>query len=94
MLTRTGGRGGSLTLPSYVIHNASAQLKHQDWTLTAYVKNIFNEFAETGAAGTALNNAVFTDDNGGDVNSRSFFTYVAPPRSIGVRLSYKFGGGS
>ena len=34
---------------------------------------------------------VLTDDDGGDVNTRSYYTYVGAPRVIGVRFNYKIG---
>ena len=92
VLTRTGGRGGSYTLPGYILHNASAGVSTENWGITFYVKNIFDEFVETGAAGTARNNVTFLDDGPGVTTSRSFFTDVAPPRTIGVRFKYMFGG--
>jgi outer membrane receptor protein involved in Fe transport len=92
ILTRTGGRGGSYTLPSYTIHNASVGLSSDAWTLTFYVKNLLDTYAETGASGTPLSNVTFVDDSGGFATSRSFFTDVAPPRQIGMRFQYKFGG--
>jgi outer membrane receptor protein involved in Fe transport len=93
VLTRTGGRGSSYTLPGYVLHNAAIGLTSDNWNLTFYVKNLFDEFAETGASGTALNNVTFDSDNStGYSTTRSFHTDVAPPRQIGLRFRYKFGG--
>jgi outer membrane receptor protein involved in Fe transport len=91
VLSRTGGRGGGLTLPSYSIHNLSAQLASADWTLRFYVNNLFDELAETGVVSTSRNNLIFTDDGGGPVYVRSFYTDVGPPRQIGLRFSYEFG---
>ena len=36
-------------------------------------------------------NQVLTDNDGGPVFTRSFYTYVGAPRAIGIRASYKFG---
>lgn len=92
VLTRTGGRGGGYTLPSYVINNASVTYETPKWNVMLYGKNLFDEVAEVGAAGTPLSNQVFTDDAGGPVYTRSFYTFVLPPRVIGLRFSYNFGG--
>ena len=86
VLTRTGGRGGSLTLDSYGVANASITYDSGgSWALTGYVKNLFDEYIETGARSTARNNQTI---NGANV--RSFYTNVAPPLTFGVRFTYKF----
>ncbi|MFN7110408.1 MAG: TonB-dependent receptor [Brevundimonas sp.] len=93
VLTRTGGRGGGVTLPAYQIHNASVRLSQAgaDWSVTAYVDNVWDEYAETGARSTPLSNQVLADENGDPVYARNFFTNVLPPRKFGVRFSKKFG---
>jgi len=90
--TRLGGKGGGITLPSYNIHNISARLQASDWSVTAYINNLFDDFIETGARGTPLTNQILADGNGDPVYARTFFTYVAPPRVIGVRFTKEFGG--
>ena len=93
VLTRTGGRGGGITLPAYQIHNASVRLSQPgaDWSVTAYVDNVWDEYAETGARSTPLANQVLEDANGDPVYARNFFTNVLPPRKFGVRFTKKFG---
>lgn len=90
--TRLGGKAGGITLPSYQLHNVSARLQASDWSVTAYVNNLFDEFIETGARTTPLYNQILADANGDPVYARSFFTYVAPPRVIGIRFTKDFGG--
>lgn len=85
----TGGHGTNL--PAYSIHNASARYDAGNWSIMLYAKNIWDEFAESGAVSTTRSNVVFTDDAGGDVFVRSHYTDVLPPRQIGVRVSYDFG---
>lgn len=92
VLTRTGGRGESLTLEGYSIHNASISLGTDVWTATLYAENLFNEFAETGARGTEQYNQPVFDDNGDRVFVRTFYTYVLPPRAVGIRFTRRFGG--
>lgn len=93
VLTRTGARGGGFALPAYQIHNASVRLSQPgaDWSVTAYVDNVWDEFAETGARSTSLANQVLADANGDPVYARNFFTNVLPPRKFGIRFSKKFG---
>ena len=50
----------------------------------------FDEFYETGVVGTNLYNQVLTDDDGGPVYQRTYYTHVGAPRSIGVRFKYTF----
>jgi len=88
VLTRTGGRGDNLTLDAFGIARASATYASDRWSAQLYIDNLFDEFIETGArSGPLYTNIV---DNGQFV--RSYFTNVAPPRSIGVRVNYKIGG--
>jgi outer membrane receptor protein involved in Fe transport len=94
ILTRTGGRGGAYKLDGYTLHNARVSLTDPDanWTLTLYADNLFDEYIETNARSTQLFNQTLTDDAGGPVYVRSFYTDVAPPRAIGVRFSKRWGG--
>lgn len=91
VLTRTAGRGGAITLDSYGVANASAVYDTGPWSATLFINNLFDEDYETGVVSTPLFNQVLTDDDGGDVNTRSYYTYVGAPRVIGVRFNYKFG---
>lgn len=91
VLSRTGGRGGGLTLDSYGVANVSAVYDAGPWSATLFVNNLFDEFYETGVVSSPLFNQVLTDDDGGPVYVRSFYTYAGPPRVIGARFNYKFG---
>lgn len=92
VLTRTGGRGSGLTLDSYGTANAAVTYQADRWSATLFVDNLFDKFAETGAIGTPLNNQIVTDFDGGNVYPRAFSTHILPPRSIGLRLKFDFGG--
>jgi len=92
VLTRTGGRGGGITLPSYAIQDASVTYQQDGWSMTLYAKNLFDKFAQTGARQTPAYNQILTDSGGGLVHERSYFTYVLPPRRVGVRFAKTFGG--
>lgn len=83
VLSRAGGRGSSLTLDAFGIANASVVYDAGDWKGTLFVNNLLDEYAETGVTGTILANQTV---NGANV--RSFYTNVAPPRTIGVRFSW------
>ncbi|MEL7445300.1 MAG: TonB-dependent receptor [Pseudomonadota bacterium] len=91
VLTRTGGRGDSLTLGSYGVANASLTYDADTWSVTLFADNLFDEFAETGAIGTELNNQTVTDFDGGTVYVRGFSSHILPPRQVGLRFKFDFG---
>lgn len=93
VLTRTGGRAFGATLPGYILHDAAVELSANNWSITLYANNIFDEYAESGAVGTPLSNQYLpVDTNGDPVLYRTHYTSVLPPRRIGVRFAYEFGG--
>ncbi len=83
--SRAGERGSSLTLPSFGVANLRATYRKDDWSVTGYVDNVFDEFAETGVQSTRLSNQTV---NGATV--RSFATNVLRPLTAGVRFNYRF----
>ncbi|MEO1311195.1 MAG: TonB-dependent receptor [Pseudomonadota bacterium] len=86
VLTRTGGRTGNYTLDSFGTARAALTYISDQWTAQLYADNLFDEYIETGARNTPIENQV---DLG--ANTRRFYTNVAPPRSVGVRVTYRFG---
>lgn len=83
VLTTASARGSSLTLDAYGVANASVVYDAGSWKAALFANNLFDEFAETGARGNALYNQTI---NGANV--RTFGTFLAPPRTIGVRFSW------
>ncbi|WP_265562940.1 TonB-dependent receptor [Sphingomicrobium arenosum] len=91
VLTRTGARGDSLTLPGFDIHGASIGFENRSGTrVIVYADNLWDAFAETGVRSTPAWDQVVEDINGDPVYARSFGTFVAPPRRIGIRVSQEF----
>jgi iron complex outermembrane recepter protein len=90
VLSRTGNLGDGLTLDAYGVANVSAVYDAGPWKATLFVNNLFDEYYETGVVGTQLYNQVLTDDDGGPVYQRTFYTYVGAPRAVGVRFNYSF----
>ncbi len=90
VLSRVGGRGAGLTLPGFDMHQASIRLESDGWKLAIYGENLFNEYAETGVRGTPLYDQAVTNADGGPVYTRTYGTFVAPPRRIGVRATRRF----
>lgn len=93
VLSATGALGGSYTLPAFSRSDISARLAgdRDNWSITAYVNNLFDDFSQTGAAGNSSYVQTVPDDSGGTHYVRSFYTYVLPPRSFGLRFEKKFG---
>ncbi len=95
VLSLTGGRGSSLTLDSFGRANASVGYEQDSWSITAYVENLFNDYSESSVVATELSNAgvnLSPRPLENNFTLRSFRTNVLPPRVVGARLTYKFGG--
>ena len=86
VLTRIGLRAGGETLPAYDLHNLSASISKNDWTLTFYANNLLDEYAVTGVRQTPA--FIGTTEEG--FRSRRYFANVLSPRRIGVRIRYAF----
>lgn len=85
VLSRTGARGSSYTLPSFGRANVSAGYVTDHWDFTVYADNVFNNFAESSVFNTSLYNQTVAGHR-----VRSHFTNVLPPRSIGARFKVRF----
>lgn len=94
VFTRTGARGGSYVLPGFTRSDIAARLASEtgQWSLTAYIDNVFNKFSQTGVSTNPRYNQVLTDANGDPVYVRTFYTYVLPPRQFGLRFVKTFEG--
>jgi outer membrane receptor protein involved in Fe transport len=85
VLSRAGNRGNSLKLDSYGIANLSGVYDAEDWSVTLYVYNLFDEFAESGVQESApFNQAPL------GASVRSYLTQVLRPLTIGARFKYRF----
>lgn len=94
ILLAVGNRGGFQPFDDYSMHDASATLNSAsgDWSVTLYVENIFDKFAESGGNNNPwYNQPGLTDETGRVVFIRTF-TNPLPPRKIGVRFTKRFGG--
>jgi outer membrane receptor protein involved in Fe transport len=83
VLTTAGARGSSFTLDAYGIANASIVYDAGTWKAALFANNLFDEFAETGVRGNSLYNQTVSG-----ASVRTFGTFLAPPRAIGVRFSW------
>lgn len=92
ILTRAGGRGGSVTLDPIGIANVAATYQSEDWSFSFYVNNLFDEYIETAFNSTPRSNQIVEDTNGDPVTVRSHFATLSAPRTIGIRGRVRFGG--
>ncbi len=86
VLTRIGMRAGGEALPAWDLHNVSASLSKDAWTLTFYADNLFDQYAVTGVRQTP--DLIGITDDG--FRSRRYFANVLAPRRAGVRIRYAF----
>ena len=86
VLTRIGKRSGGETLPSYDLHNLSAAISRNAWTLTLYVENLLDEYAVTSVRQTP--SLIGLTEEG--FRSRRYFANVLTPRRAGARFRYAF----
>ena len=86
VLTRIGMRSGGETLPSYDLHNLSAAISRNAWTLTLYVENLLDQYAVTSVRQTP--SLIGLTEEG--FRSRRYFANVLTPRRAGVRFRYAF----
>ena len=86
VLTRIGLRAGGETLPAYDLHNLSASVSKDAWTLTFYADNLFDAYAVTGVRQTPA--LIGRTEDG--FRSRRYFANVLAPRRTGVRIRYAF----
>ncbi len=80
VLTRIGMHAGGETLPAYDVHNVSASLSKDAWTLTFYADNLFDAYAVTSVRQTP-DRIGHTEDG---FRSRRYFANVLTPRRAGV----------
>jgi outer membrane receptor protein involved in Fe transport len=72
----------------FSIWNASVQFLKDDWALSIYAKNLFNEKGATGSyPSTYLSTDTGVFENYYGNNQKD---YIAQPMTIGASLSYKF----
>jgi iron complex outermembrane receptor protein len=87
--TRTGNKGYGEHLSGYAIQDLSAGVSRDQWTVTAFAKNLFDQYAETSASQTRAYIQTVPDINGDPVIVRSYRHDVLPPRMVGLRFTWQ-----
>ena len=84
---------GLEALPSYDVHHIAATYRRDNWSVQAYIDNLFDEFYATG---TRTSRRFLQNEATGPgvlVNGftrRSYGQFVGAPRNIGVKFTYDF----
>jgi outer membrane receptor protein involved in Fe transport len=90
ILQRVGSIANGETLDGYLLANASISYQEDNWNLTLYANNLFDQYAEATITGTGAAVQTFLDEDGGSHIFRGFRPTPIPPRVIGLRASYTF----
>ena len=93
LITTVGERNDGETLDGYSLSNISAKVSAQDWSVTLYINNLFDEYAITSARRTRQDIGLsrFDDFNQNRPDLlRNYGYFLATPRTIGVKFEYNF----
>ena len=97
LITTAGLRANGERIPGYSLHNMSAKLSDEKWSVTFYIDNLFDKFAFNSARrtpgdvnGFLHNEFIPRYNNNGPALLRNYGHYVLEPRKIGVRFNYMF----
>ncbi|MBA6341121.1 TonB-dependent receptor [Colwellia sp. MB02u-10] len=91
--TKAGLKADGEILPGYALSNLSAKLSNESWSVTLYINNLFDKYANTSVRRDKswAGNAKFSSQNRGVDNlQRAYGHYITKPRTIGVRFNYNF----
>ncbi len=85
VLSSTAAKGSRRTLKGYSVANASVVYDAEEWSVTAYVDNIFNKYAETGVQSSRLRNQTVLGHS-----VRPYQVNLLRPRQMGIRATFRF----
>lgn len=91
--TKVGLKADGESLPGYAVSNLSATISDDNWSVTAYVNNLFDKYAYSANRRDPSwsGNSAFDSENK-DLSelSRTYGHYVIQPRTVGVKFNYLF----
>ena len=93
LITRVGLINDGETIDGYGLGNLSAVLSDEDWSVTVYVNNLFDEYYQTSArrAKADIGFAKFEQDEANRIDlQRNYGYYIGTPRTIGIKFQYTF----
>ncbi len=87
-----GDRGGE-AIPSYDVHHMAATYRRDNWSVQAYIDNVWDEYYVTGTRTTRRFLQNETSGPGNLINGftlRTYGQFVGAPRTVGVKFTYDF----
>lgn len=93
VITKVGMRADGEALPGYTLSNIGATLSEDNWAVTFYVDNLFDEysFVSTRRDTSDVGLALFPEQNSNAYNiSRNYGHYLLTPRTVGLKFTYNF----
>ena len=84
--TKVGNRNFGESLGSFFLHYAAATWNRDDWRISLYAENLFDEYAETGVRSDTF---AIRDVGLFDL-SRRYYHNMVRPRQVGLRFVYNF----
>ena len=84
--TKVGNRNFGESLGSYFLHYASASWSKNEWRVSLYAENLFDEYADTGVR---RDTSTFRDVGLFDLSRRHYHNMVRP-RQVGLKFTYNF----
>ncbi|HEY6131575.1 MAG TPA: TonB-dependent receptor, partial [Halioglobus sp.] len=87
VLTKVGERDFGESMSGFALHNVSSSWFKDEWMVTLYADNVFDEYAQTGVrSDTSFIGSV------GDFELRRYYHNMVRPRQVGLRFTYNFDG--
>ncbi len=85
VLTKVGERDFGESMPSFYLNNISTSWLKDDWVVTLYADNVFDEYAQTGVRADTS----FIGESG-DFTLRRYYHNMVRPRQVGLKFTYTF----
>jgi iron complex outermembrane receptor protein len=87
VLTKVGERDFGEKMSGFSLHNVSTTWFKDEWRVSLYADNVFDEFAQTGVR----TDRSFIGESG-LFQMRRYYQNMARPRQVGLRVIYSFDG--
>jgi outer membrane receptor protein involved in Fe transport len=93
LYTTVGLKNDGEVIDGYSLSNMSASISSEDWSVTMYIDNLFDEYAVTSArsnkSSIGLSKYDEYNQNRPDL-ARGYGYFLSTPRTVGVKFSYNF----
>jgi outer membrane receptor protein involved in Fe transport len=93
LYTTVGLKNDGEVIDGYSLSNMSASISSEDWSVTMYIDNLFDEYAVTSVRSNkgsiGLSKYDEYNQNRPDL-ARGYGYFLSTPRTVGVKFSYNF----